>query len=129
MIYTFFAMIRKEEVAAALNKMILSASGWRGVFAASGGEEDKTDEISALNIKWVEDIARHVSMIKTNVDAMIEARKVANAIECEYEKAVAYHDTILPYFDIIRSHADSLELIVDDNIWPLPKYRELLFIR
>ena len=91
--------------------------------------EKKATEISALNMKWVEDIANHVSMIKTNVDAMVEARKVANVIECEYEKALAYHDNVLPYFGIIRFHADSLELIVDDEMWPLPKYRELLFIR
>ena len=60
---------------------------------------------------------------------MIEARKVANRIENEYEKAVAYHDQVLPYFDVIRYHADKLELIVDDEMWTLPKYRELLFVR
>ena len=91
--------------------------------------EEKAVELSALHIKWVEEIASHVSMIKSNVDAMVQARHVANQIECEYEKALAYHDTVLPYFDTIRSHADSLELIVDDEMWPLPKYRELLFIR
>ena len=91
--------------------------------------EEKSTALSALNMKWVEDISSHVSFIKTNVDAMVKAREVANAIDCEYEKAVAYHDTVLPYFNDIRSHADSLELIVDDEIWPLTKYRELLFIR
>jgi glutamine synthetase len=91
--------------------------------------EQKAAGISALNTKWVEDIANHVSTMKTNVDAMVKAREVANIIECEYEKALAYHDTVLPYFDTIRSHADSLELIVDDEMWPLTKYRELLFIR
>jgi len=60
---------------------------------------------------------------------MIEARKVANKIEDAYEKALAYHDDVLPYFDTIRYHTDKLELIVDDEIWTLPKYRELLFIR
>ena len=91
--------------------------------------EEKATALSALNIKWVEEIANHVSMIKTQTDTMVEARKVANRIECEYEKALAYHDTVLPFFEIIRFHADSLELIVDDEMWPLPKYRELLFIR
>ncbi|MDR2233027.1 MAG: glutamine synthetase III [Tannerella sp.] len=90
---------------------------------------EKADELCALNIKWVEDISRHVSMIKSNVDAMVEARGRANQIDSVYEKALAYHDAVLPYFDVIRFHADSLELIVDDEMWPLPKYRELLFIR
>jgi glutamine synthetase len=74
------------------------------------------------------DIARHISGIKTNVDAMVEARKVANKIDNEREKAVEYHDKVLPFFDVIRYHIDKLELIVDNQMWPLPKYRELLFI-
>jgi glutamine synthetase len=91
--------------------------------------EQKAAELSALDAQLVEDIAKHVASIKENVDALVEARKVANKIENEYEKALAYHDTILPYFDVIRYHADKLELIVDDEMWSLPKYRELLFIR
>ncbi len=89
----------------------------------------KAEELSAMDASLVETIAEHVSAIKTNVDAMVEARKVANRIDNKYKKAVAYHDTVLPYFDIIRYHADKLELIVDDEMWSLPKYRELLFIR
>ncbi len=89
----------------------------------------KAEELSAMDASLVETIAEHVSAIKSNADAMVEARKVANRIESEYKKAVAYHDTVLPYFDIIRYHADKLELIVDDEMWSLPKYRELLFIR
>jgi glutamine synthetase len=58
---------------------------------------------------------------------MVEARKVANKIEDAREKAIVYHDNVLSYFDIIRYHVDKLELIVDDQMWPLPKYRELLF--
>ena len=60
---------------------------------------------------------------------MVENRKVANRIESIREKAIAYHDNITPFLDAIRRHIDSLELIVEDEIWPLPKYRELLFIR
>ena len=60
---------------------------------------------------------------------MIEARKVANKIEEEYEKAIAYSKIIFPYMDDIRYHIDKLELVVDDEIWPLPKYREILFTR
>lgn len=90
---------------------------------------EKASELSRMDMSLVEEIARHVWAIKTNVDEMIEARKVANRIENEYEKAVAYHDKVLPYFDVIRYHADKLELIVDDEMWTLPKYRELLFVR
>jgi glutamine synthetase len=60
---------------------------------------------------------------------MIDARKTANNIDREREKAIAYHDTVLPYLDEIRYHIDKLELIVDNEMWPLAKYRELLFIR
>jgi glutamine synthetase len=91
--------------------------------------EKKSAELSALDASLVEEIAEHVATIKVNVDALVEARKVANKIENEYEKALAYHDKVLPYFDVIRYHADKLELIVDDEMWSLPKYRELLFIR
>jgi glutamine synthetase len=91
--------------------------------------EAKAVELSALDASLVEEIAGHVAAIKKNVDAMVESRKVANRIEDEYGKAQAYHDSVLPYFDEIRYHADKLELIVDDEMWTLPKYRELLFIR
>ena len=69
------------------------------------------------------------AFIKEHVDAMIEARKVANKIESEREKAIAYHDNIVPMMEEIRYHIDKLELIVDNQMWTLPKYRELLFIR
>ena len=60
---------------------------------------------------------------------MVDARRVANKIESEREKAIAYHDNVVPHMDVIRYHIDKLELMVDNEIWPLPKYRELLFIR
>ncbi|MDR2120251.1 MAG: glutamine synthetase III [Tannerella sp.] len=91
--------------------------------------ESKAAELSALDASLVEEIAAHVATIKKNVDDMIDARRVANRIEDAYEKALAYHDKVLPYFDVIRYHTDKLELIVDDEMWTLPKYRELLFIR
>lgn len=90
---------------------------------------DKAEKLNKMNLSLIEDIAKHTDGIKTNVEAMVEARKVANKKEHEREKAVEYHDKVLPYFDIIRYHIDKLELIVDDEIWTLPKYRELLFIR
>ena len=63
------------------------------------------------------------------VENLVEARKVANKIESEREKAIAYHDTVAPIIEDIRYHIDKLELIVADELWTLPKYRELLFIR
>jgi len=91
--------------------------------------EDQASELSALDKSLVEDIAKHVATIKKSVDDMVDARRVANHIDDAYDKAIAYHDKVLPYFDTIRYHADKLELIVDDEMWTLPKYRELLFIR
>ena len=77
----------------------------------------------------IEQISEHESFIVENVEKMVEARKVANRIESEREKAIAYHDTVAPLLEEIRYHVDKLETIVDDEAWPLPKYRELLFIR
>jgi glutamine synthetase len=91
--------------------------------------DGKADELSAMNTSLIEEIALHMNSIKTNVEAMVEERKKANKIENEREKAIAYHDQVIPYFDIIRYHTDKLELIIDDEMWSLPKYRELLFIR
>lgn len=91
--------------------------------------EAKAKELSAMDSAIIEDIAKHICTIKTNVDAMVEARNVANRIEDERTKAMAYHDTAYPYFDKIRHAVDELELTVDNEMWTLPKYRELLFTR
>ena len=90
---------------------------------------DKAEKLSQKNLELIEEISDRTAFIKEHVDAMIEARKVANHIEDERAKAVAYHDNIVPRMEEIRYHIDKLELIVDDTIWSLPKYRELLFIR
>ena len=90
---------------------------------------DVADKLSVENKRLIEEIAEHTIYITGHVDAMIEARKRANNISDEREKAVAYHDTIAPMLEQIRYHIDKLELIVDNRMWPLPKYRELLFIR
>jgi glutamine synthetase len=74
-------------------------------------------------------ISDHVSNIKKLVNDMVEERKKANAIEDSYKKALAYEKKVKPYLDDIRYHIDKLELIVDNEMWPLPKYRELLFTR
>ena len=90
---------------------------------------DKASALSSRNLEIIEDIANRTNFIKEKVDEMVEARKVANKIESEREKAIAYHDKIVLMLEAIRYHIDKLELVVDDQIWTLPKYRELLFIR
>ena len=90
---------------------------------------DKASALSSRNLEIIEDIANRTNFIKEKVDEMVEARKVANKIESEREKAIAYHDKIVPMLEAIGYHIDKLELVVDDQIWTLPKYRELLFIR
>jgi len=90
---------------------------------------DKASKLSAKNLEIIEDIADRTIFIKEKVDEMVEARKVVNKIENEREKAIAYHDQIFPMLETIRYHIDKLELTVDNQIWALPKYRELLFIR
>ena len=67
--------------------------------------------------------------IRSKVADMIDARREANKIEEERAKAIAYHDNVFPCMDVIREHIDKLELMIDDEMWALPKYRELLFIR
>lgn len=90
---------------------------------------DKVEAIAAKDMEEIEKIALHMHAIKEHANAMVEARKVANRIENEREKAIAYHDNVEPYMEEIRYHVDKLELMIDNEIWPLPKYRELLFIK
>ena len=85
--------------------------------------------LNADNINIIKKISSHTSFITENVQKMIDARKVANKVEDQRQKAVLYHDTVAPYMESIRYHIDKLELIVEDEMWTLPKYRELLFIR
>jgi glutamine synthetase len=90
---------------------------------------EKGDKMTAENVKLVEEISERMMFISEQVGALVEARKEANKIESEREKAVAYHDRIAPMLEEIRYQIDKLELIVDNEMWPLPKYRELLFMR
>ena len=90
--------------------------------------KEEGDNLSAENIATVKEIAMRVAEIKRLVNEMVERRKVANRIAIEREKAIAYHDTVAPMLEEIRSHTDRLEQIVDNELWTLPKYRELLFI-
>ena len=106
------------------SKLIDNVYKMKGLFSA-----EEAGKLSAENLAIIREISERTAYIKEHVDAMVEARKVANKIEGERAKAVAYHDTIAPMLEQIRYHIDKLELIVDDQMWPLPKYRELLFIR
>jgi glutamine synthetase len=92
-------------------------------------DKEKALHLSAHDTAIIEDIADRIGIIKSKTEEMVEARKIANRIDDERAKAVAYHDKVLPYFDEIRYQVDKLELIVDDELWTLPKYRELLFVR
>lgn len=91
--------------------------------------KEKALKLSEKTLQSIEQISEHIAVLNNSVEEMVNARKVANKIESEKDKAIAYHDTVLPFFDTIRYHADKLELLIDDEMWPLPKYRELLFIR
>ena len=91
--------------------------------------KDDAFVLSERNIALIREIAERTSIIERGVEELVNARKVANKILDEHDKAIAYHDTVEPKMDEIRYHIDKLELIVADELWPLPKYRELLFIR
>ena len=90
---------------------------------------EKGDRLAAPDLATIESISAHMLVIKEETAKMVDARRRANKIADEREKALAYHDTVAPCMDTIRYHIDKLELVVDNEMWPLPKYRELLFIR
>ena len=92
-------------------------------------DREEATSLTARNKKIIREIAERTQTIETGVEKLVNARKVANKIECEREKAIAYHDTVEPLMREIRYQIDKLELIVSDELWTLPKYRELLFIR
>ncbi|MDR0815526.1 MAG: glutamine synthetase III [Bacteroidales bacterium] len=119
----------------ALNHIIPVATQYQGVLLdnvfkiKSVFDAAKSKTLASQDLALIEEISERVNIIKSMVDKMVEARKVANKIEGEREKALAYATKIFPFFDEIRYHIDKLELIVDNEMWTLPKYRELLFIR
>jgi glutamine synthetase len=91
--------------------------------------ENEFQELAGARIELIREIGLHISAIKSKRKEMIEARKKVNVIENVVEKAFAYEKDVKPFLDDIRNHIDKLELIVDNEKWPLPKYRELLFVR
>lgn len=104
--------------------LIENVKGLRDIFS-----EEEFTELAAARKSLIKDISIHISTIKLKVNEMVDARKLANKIENEREKAEAYNTQVRPFLDEIRYHIDKLELVVDNELWPLPKYRELLFAR
>lgn len=90
---------------------------------------EKGNALTARDLATIEKMSQHMCVIKEETERMINARKEANRITDERTKAVAYHDNVVPAMERIRYHIDKLELMVDNEMWPLPKYREMLFIR
>ena len=91
--------------------------------------EEEFEQLAHARKELIREIGGHISAIKAKVKEMVEARKVANVIENDVEKAKVYDKTVRPYLEDIRYHIDKLELTVDNELWPLPKYRELLFVK
>lgn len=106
------------------NKLIKNVEGLFSVLGDKAGKEAAKGQI-----ELIQRIAVHLNNMKSSSDHMLMARKAANKIGHAEDKAVAYCDTVKVYFDEIRYHADKLELLIDDELWPLPKFREMLFTR
>ena len=117
----------------AINHIIPVATAYQSnlidnVYKMKGILGDEADELASTNIDLIKKIAKHVKAIEEGVNQLVEARKVANVLEDEYENAMAYYKTVVPKMEEIRHDIDKLEEVVDDKLWPLPKYRELLFV-
>ena len=106
------------------NRLLENVRGLREVLGA-----EKAKKAAATQVRLLEEISDHISVIMDLSEQMLEARKKANEIEDSRTKAIAYCDDVRPFLDRIRYHSDKLELLIDDELWPLPKLRELLFVR
>ena len=106
------------------SQLIKNVQGMKDVFPA-----DKAERLSARNMKLIEEIAERTERIEQLAEELTEARRIANRIQDIHQRAIQYHDTVCPKMEDISSEIDKLELIVEDGLWTLPKYRELLFIR
>jgi glutamine synthetase len=107
-----------------MTMLIENVRGLKEIF-----NEIEFERLAGARKEMIITVSDHISAIKKLVHDMIEERKKANVIQGSYEKAIAYEKSVKPYLEDIRDHIDRLELIVDNEIWPLPKYRELLFTR
>jgi glutamine synthetase len=105
------------------NILIENVKGLKEIFGS------EFEMVGKEQIALIREISGHIAGINTNVEAMVEERKKANALSNAEEMAAAYCDNVKPYFDVIRNHCDKLEMLIDDEIWTLTKYRELLFTK
>ena len=106
------------------SQLIKNVQGMKDVFPV-----EEAQRLSRRNLKLIQEIAERTERIEQLVEELTDARRVANRIESIHERAIAYHDTVCPKMEAIRNETDHLEMIVEDGLWSLPKYRELLFIR
>ena len=106
------------------NKLLKNVQGLMHVFGEKEGKNQAQAQIELLT-----KISEHLNLMKKSADIMLKERKIANKIAHAEEKAIAYCDNVKIHFDEIRYHADKLELLVEDELWPLPKFREMLFTR
>ena len=105
------------------NILIENVKGLKDIYA------NDFEKVAGEQMILIENISNHIGKINQGINDMTNARKIANKIESNEMRAFAYCDIVKPYFDVIRYHCDKLELLVDDELWPLTKYRELLFTR
>ena len=105
------------------NRLIENVKGLKELYP------DEYQELAKTQLYHIGKISKYINALHQDVSALIDARKVANVIEDIHQKALAYNKTVFPYMEKIRRSADKLEMIIDDELWPLPKYRELLFFR
>ena len=106
------------------NRLIENIKGLRDIL----GDKESV-EATATQMKLLRESSKHINIIKAKIDEMIDARRKGNKIEDAKEKAVFYCDEVKPYFDILKYHVDKLEMLIDDELWPLPKLREVLFTK
>jgi glutamine synthetase len=104
------------------NQLIQNVQGLKGILT-----DGEFKEAASVQLEMIKNISRHVKIVKETVEKMIDERRRINKLENPKERATQYCDVVKPMFDVIRYSVDKLELTVDDEIWPLPKYRELLF--
>jgi glutamine synthetase len=107
-----------------MTSLVENVKGLKEIF-----NETEFEKLAGARKDVIRSISDHISMIKKLVNEMVDERKKANVIEDAYKKAIAYESKVKPYLDEIRTHIDKLELVVDNEMWPLPKYRELLFTK
>ena len=106
------------------SQLIRNVQAMKSIFST-----EKAERLSSRNLKLIEEIAERTERIESYVDELVECRRVANRIEDIHQRAIAYYDKVNPKMEAIRNEIDNLEMIVEDGLWTLPKYREMLFIR